>query len=385
MQYRKFGRHNFKVSALGFGCMRFPLQAGADPIQESDKIDEEKAIAMLRHAIDNGIDYVDTAYPYHKGESEKVVAKALRDGYRERVKLATKLPVWLAETHEDFDKLLDEQLNKLETEYVDFYLLHALNRRTWKKIMDLNVLDFVDRALADGRINYAGFSFHDAPDLFREIVDAYPWSFCQIQYNYLDENTQAGRDGLKYAADKNLAIVIMEPLLGGKLASKPPREIQRLWDASGLQRTPAQWALHWLWNHPEVTTVLSGMTTMSDLEENLRTAANAHPNQMGPEELQIVEAVRDKFHSLTKVNCTQCGYCTPCESANVMIPHIFTLYNNALMFEDAAEARASYKRVMGNERDAARCIECGICEPACPQGIPIIEKLKEAHNYLSRE
>ena len=264
MQFRNFGKLDWKVSALGFGCMRFPTTDGE---RLSPNIIEDEAVRMIHHAIDNGVNYLDTAYPYHGGQSEIVVGKALQGGYREKVKLATKLPVWMVESPADFDRFLDEQLQKLQTDHIDFYLLHALSKGRWQDIvLKHNLLDKAAEALADGRIRHLGFSFHDDYAGFEEIVNGSElWSFCQIQYNYMDTENQAGTRGLKLAASKGLAVVIMEPLLGGRLAD-PPKDIREAMERFPVQRTPAEWALQWLWDQPEVSVVLSGMSTMAQVE-----------------------------------------------------------------------------------------------------------------------
>lgn len=375
MQYRKFGRCNFEVSALGYGCMRLPILN-----DDSGQIDETEAIRLIRHAIDNGVNYIDTAYPYHKRNSELLVGKALKDGYRERTYLATKLPVWLTNTYEDFGKYLNEQLEKLQTEYIDFYLLHSLNKDTWKKIKELKVLDFLDEALKDGRIKYAGFSFHDDIDTFKEIVDSYDWTFCQIQYNYMDENYQAGTEGLKYAAAKGLAVVVMEPLRGGTLAQTPPDEIKSIFDSAAVKRTPAEWGLGWIWNHPEVSIVLSGMTTMEQLIQNLESADRFSPGSLTDKEKEIIEGVKTKYNELTRVKCTGCEYCLPCPSG-VEIPYNFSLYNEASIYNDAEKYIKKYNGIPEKTR-ASNCVECGQCEEACPQHLTIREYLKEVHKTL---
>jgi predicted aldo/keto reductase-like oxidoreductase len=372
MLYRKFGKTNEMVSILGFGCMRLPVLPGGD----QSKIDEEKAIKLIRHAIDEGVNYIDTAYPYHGtgmdkgGESEPFVAKALKDGYREKVKLATKLPSWLIKNREDMDKYLNEQLERLETNTIDFYLLHALNASVWTKLKEAGVDEFLDQAIKDGKIKYAGFSFHDKLDIFKEIVDYYDWSFCQIQYNYIDENYQAGREGLKYASERGLGITIMEPLRGGKLANSLPEEAKVVFSKAGIKRTPAEWALKWIWNHPEVSVVLSGMNAMDQVLENIKTASETEANSLTKKELETMDQVKNIVKEKTKVNCTACKYCMPCPSG-VNIPECFRFYNNYYMFGE----EEMYNRLTPEEK-ASNCVECGKCESHCPQGISIRKELK---------
>ncbi|MCY6485091.1 aldo/keto reductase [Clostridium aestuarii] len=371
MLYRTMSRAEDKLSILGFGCMRFPTIDG-------DKIDEKKAIKMLHYAIDNGVNYIDTAYPYHNGYSELLVAKALKDGYREKVKLATKLPSWLIQTRADMDKYLNEQLKRLETDYIDYYLLHALNKTDWKKLKQLGVLEFLDISLKSGKIRYAGFSFHDDIELFKEVVDSYEWTFCQIQYNYLDEEYQAGKEGLKYAAKKGIGVIVMEPLRGGKLTNNIPKEVEKIWNKSDIKRTPAEWALQWIWNHPEVTIVLSGMSNMHQVKENICLASSqyAHENSLKDEEIELVNEVKAIYKSKIKINCTNCRYCMPCPNG-VNIPECFNEYNNLSIFGDFKSSKASYNALLKEEERASKCISCGKCEVACPQNIPIIEKLME--------
>ena len=288
MQYRKFGKLDWEGSVLGFGAMRLPV-TGEKPNPMGPDVDEPETIRMIRHSIDKGVNYVDTAYPYHGGQSEVVVGKALKDGYRDKVKLATKLPSWLVEKPDDFDRYLDEQLEKLQTNHIDFYLLHTLNTSYWSKLRDWGVLNWAEDAIADGRIHYLGFSFHDEFEVFKEIVDAYDkWTFCQIQYNFMDIEYQAGAKGLQYAADKGLAVVIMEPLRGGQLTLKNPKSISKLWKSAAVQRTPADWALQWIWNHPQVAVVLSGMSTMPQVIENLYSADRSGAGILSEEELILI-------------------------------------------------------------------------------------------------
>ena len=269
MLYRRMPKNGDMLSILGFGCMRLPMKEG--------RIDEARAIAQIRHAIDSGVNYVDTAWPYHGGMSEPLLGKALAGGYREKVKVATKLPSWLIKTPADMDRYLSAQLEKLGTDRIDYYLVHSLNGPAWDALETLGVTAFLDRAKADGRIVNAGFSFHGLSEDFIRIVDAYPWDFCQIQYNFLDREYQAGLKGLTYAASKNLGVIVMEPLRGGNLGAAPPPEIQEIWDTAETKRSPVSWALTWVWNHPEVTVVLSGMNEEAHIDENLAAAENARP------------------------------------------------------------------------------------------------------------
>ncbi|SDN08175.1 hypothetical protein SAMN04488502_11197 [Dendrosporobacter quercicolus] len=380
MLYRKYGKTNEQVSVLGFGCMRLPI-IGDDPSQ----IDEEKAISMIRYAIDNGVNYVDTAYPYHGtgmgngGASEPFVAKALQDGYRKRVKLATKLPSWLIKTRDDMDMYLNKQLERLETDTIDFYLVHTLSSHTWPLLTKAGISDFLDQAIKDGRIKHAGFSFHDRIGLFKEIVDYYDWSFCQIQYNYLDEEYQAGKEGLLYAADKGLGVAIMEPLRGGKLAANLPPEAVRLFGKAGISRTQAEWALRWVWNHPEVSVVLSGMSTMEQVIENINIAGQAKAHSLTAQELGIIDQVKKIYKEKTKVSCTSCAYCMPCPKG-VDIPGCFSVYNDYSMFgetEGLQRYKFLYNFRLGADALASKCVECGKCESHCPQTIAIRQELKK--------
>ncbi|WP_238899277.1 aldo/keto reductase [Clostridium sp. YIM B02500] len=385
MLYRGFGKTNEKVSVLGFGCMRLPIIDG-----DTTKIDEEKATKMIRYAIDEGVNYIDTAYPYHGtgmgngGESEPFVGRALKDGYREKVNLATKLPSWAIKTREDMDKYLNEQLERLQTDRIDFYLVHALNKGSWENLKKLGIDEFLNSAIKDGRIRYAGFSFHDKLEVFKEIVDYYDWSFCQIQYNYLDEDFQAGTEGLKYAADRGLGVVIMEPLRGGKIVRNLPDVVTDTFDKAEIKRSPAEWALRWVWNHPEVSVVLSGMNVMDNVTENIRVAGEALPNSLTEKELEIMDNVKKAFKERIKVNCTACEYCMPCP-AGVNIPKNFTLYNEYNIFATPAtekELKERYNGVAPSER-ADKCVECGKCESHCPQAIKIRQELKNVKTIFA--
>lgn len=380
MQYRKFGKLDFKVSALGFGAMRLPLKGDSQAPMGPD-VDEAKAIAMIRHAIDNGVNYVDTAYPYHGGNSEIIVGKALQDGYRQKVKLATKMPTWLVDTPADFDRFFNEQLKRLATNHIDCYLLHALNRDTWPKVRDMDVINWAQKQMVSGRIGWLGFSFHDNLQAFKTIVDDCDlWSFCQIQYNYMDIEYQAGSEGLQYAHRKGLAVVIMEPLRGGQLAKKPPESVKKILTDHRITQTPADIALQWVFNQPEVSLVLSGMSDMDHVVENLKSAQKSGVGTLSDEMLEVIDQIRDEYRHLSPIPCTNCQYCLPCPNG-VDIPYAFGQYNDSFMYNDPRTARFRY-RLKPAEVWADNCIECGECEEKCPQQIPIIVELKKAHAWL---
>jgi predicted aldo/keto reductase-like oxidoreductase len=368
MQYRNFGKLDFKVSALGFGCMRLPVSDGD---RLSPNIIEDEAIGMIRRAIDGGVNYVDTAYPYHSGQSEVLLGKALLNGYRDKVKVATKLPVWMVESPADFDRLLGEQLQKLQTDHIDFYLLHSLNKSRWHDVvLKHDLLLKAAQALVDGRIRHLGFSMHDDYACFEEIVNGSDlWDFCQIQYNYMDIENQAGTRGLKLAASKGLAVVVMEPLLGGRLVD-PPKEVRESMAALPSRRSPAEWALQWLWDQPEVSVVLSGMSTMEQVEENLRFAAASRIGAFGPADHDVIANVRRQYQARTVIPCTRCGYCMPCPNG-VNIPGNFDYFNYAHLFDDIPGGKFKYSVFLSEDQRSSSCIECHECEEKCPQKIAI--------------
>ncbi|HUS92145.1 MAG TPA: aldo/keto reductase [Phycisphaerae bacterium] len=362
MQYRPFGKLGFEVSALGFGAMRLPTKGNGG------EVDAPLAIEMIRHAIDHGVSYVDTAWPYHGGQSERVVGEALRNGYRERVKLATKLPSWEIKSPDDCDRILETQLARLQTGRVDLYLLHCVNRAFWANLQGAGVLDWAERAKADGRIGEVGFSFHDDFDFFREVVDAYDWPMCQIQYNLVGESVQAGTQGLKYAAERGLAVVIMEPLFGGALAV-PPEPIRAAWEAAG--RRPADGALQWLWDKPEVACVLSGMSTMDQVHQNVAAATRSGVGSLTGEDHALVARVQGLYRRFSPVPCTKCGYCMPCPHG-VDIPRNLELYSNGAVFGGNALTlcRNLYRQLPAGTQ-AAACQACRACEDKCPQSIEV--------------
>lgn len=360
--------------------MRLPQLMG-----EENAIDEPEATRMIRHAIDQGVNYVDTAWGYHGGQSEVVLGRILQDGYREKVALATKMPSWLIEKPEDFDHYFSIQMERLQTDRIDFYLLHTLNQGYWDKYLKHKIFDWAEQKLADGKIGHLGFSFHDDYEVFERILNGYDhWDFCQIQYNYMDIDYQAGERGLKLAADRGLGVVVMEPLKGGRLAIEvPPTAVKNVFGQADVQRKPAEWALQWLWNQPEVGVVLSGMSTFEQVELNLASASRSGVDHLTPEEVGIIEDARDAWQGLAPVACTHCEYCLPCPS-DVFIPQIFAIYNNAVMYELGERGKRMYQNQIPEENRADMCIECGACEDLCPQHLTIIDYLKDAHAYLSK-
>ena len=374
MKYREFGKTGLKVSALGFGTMRLPL------LEDGVTVDEKEAVRIIRHAIDSGVNYVDTAYPYHQGTSEIVVGKALRDGYRDKVFLADKSPIWKLEKESDFDSILEEQLQKLQTDHIDFYLLHALNKERFEKIKNLHLIDHMLEARKAGKIRYLGFSFHDDLEMFKQIVDyTDQWDFCQIQYNYMDEHSQAGVEGLRYANKKGLPVIIMEPLRGGRLVNLLPESAKELFRKDEQHRTPAELALKWLYNQPEVTCVLSGMNSMEMVEQNVKTASESLVGCLTESDQELIEQVKAEIKKNVKVGCTGCGYCMPCPRG-VDIPGTFRCYN-AMYSEGKKSGRRDYLQCTAFRKDtssASQCISCGKCETHCPQHIEIRKELKNA-------
>ena len=377
MVYRRLGTSGLEVSQLGFGCMRFPLKDEND----FSSIDEMLAGHMLRYAIDRGVNYLDTAYNYHRGASETFLGKIIPGGVREKILLATKMPVWLVKSATDPGRLLDEQLTRLRTDRIDLYLLHGLNRGYWDTVKKFELLNFLSRMIAAGKIRYAGFSFHDDIALFREIIDSYHWILAQIHLNYVDNDIQAGLDGLAYAASRGIGVVIMEPLRGGKLVRNPPPDVQTIIDRTVPAITPAEYAFRYLWHRPEVSTVLCGMNTIEQVDENIRCAERDHIGTLTDQDLEDYRSAKEIYKSKVVVGCTACGYCLPC-AQKIPISFILEIYNDAFMYNALAESRGAYRSFLSPERRADKCTACGECEAKCPQGIPIAETLAEAHKAL---
>lgn len=378
MKYRQINNTEYKPSILAFGCMRMPVIDG-----NYGQIDEPKAIEMIRYALDNGINYIDTAYPYHEENSETVVGKALKDGYREKAILVTKNPVWKVKEYADFEKLLDEQLEKLDVPYIDIYLLHALGRERWEIIKDLGCLRFLDEMKAKGKIKEAAFSIHDDYSLFTEIIDSYAWPLAMIQMNYKDIDEQTTVKAIDYAASKDVSIAIMEPLKGGQLANLP-ESITKLWDEDGLKLSPVARALRWAANFENVKVILSGMSTLDQMKENIETAKILDANVIDEKEAEVYLKVKALIEERAQIPCTDCKYCMPCP-VGVNIPGNFMHYNRSFMYEDLYWASFVYQKKYTDEKRASACIECGKCEPQCPQGIKIIDRLKEVDAHLNQD
>lgn len=375
MLYRKMPGSEEELSILGYGCMRFPTKAG--------RIDKEEALKQIRFAIDSGVNYIDTAYPYHGGGSESFLGDyVLKDGYREKVKIATKLPTFLVKKPDDMMKYFEKQRSKLKVDMIDYYLMHTLDGPTWDKMKKLGAFEFMDELKASGKISKIGFSYHGTREDFMQIVDDYPWDFCQIQFNILDENYQAGLEGLNYAHSKGLGVIAMEPLRGGQLVGKVPKSVESIWDEADEKRSPVDWALSWIWNHPAIQVVLSGMNEMPHIEENIAIASKFHANGLNDKEIGLIDRAKEEYHTLLRIGCTGCRYCLPCP-AGIDIPFAFQSYNNYHMFDGKMQSKFMYISAVAKKPAYTRgCIDCGKCEEACPQHIQIRSEFKGVQKNL---
>lgn len=370
MKYRKDKYGNY-LSVLGFGCMRFPMKFGMPDMEEIE--------SEIKYAVDHGVNYFDTAYIYPGSES--ALGTVLRNNaLRDKVYIATKLPHYLIKTKEKLDSMFEEQLKRLKTDRIDYYLMHMLTDvETWERLCELGIKEWINEKKALGQIGQIGFSYHGNSEAFIKLIDAYDWEFCQIQYNYMDENSQAGRRGLDHAASKGIPVVIMEPLRGGKLVKRLPDEAKAIFSSHTPHHTPAQWAFKWLWDQPQVTVVLSGMNSMEMLEDNIKTASETENGELTEADQMMLNKVVSAINLKMKVGCTGCGYCTPCPK-NVDIPGIFAAYNRRYSegkfwsFVDYVICTSLRK----NSTAASNCIGCGKCEKHCPQGIKIRDHLNDA-------
>jgi predicted aldo/keto reductase-like oxidoreductase len=379
MNYRKNPKNGDNLSLLAFGAMRLPAS-----IDDPNGIDVEESVRMIRYAIDHGINYIDTAYTYYEGDSERTVAKALQDGYGDKVYVATKLPTMRLKKEKEQDLFLEGSLEHLEMDYIDYYLLHGMKERYWPVVQRLNTIGYLEKKKSEGLIRNMGFSYHgESFELFKEILNAGPWDFCQIQLNYMDAGIQAGVKGLRYAASLGLPVMIMEPLKGGKLTDRIPAAIQKYWDAIDVKRTSADWGLRWVANLPEVTTILSGMSNFDQLAENLKILSDADVGCLSEKELSIIAEMADEYSKLIPYPCTSCGYCRSGCPKEIDIPLVISMRNEASMFD--AEDKIKYEINHLVRKPPSTCIACGKCEDVCPQHLKIIDILKEIKDNYEDE
>ena len=376
MKYRNFGKLGIQGSAFGLGCMRFNGAASGD-----STIDEQKAISLIRRAIDGGVTYMDTAYVYLGRTSEIVLGKALQDGYRDKVTIATKMPSGAVHNRAEMEALLAEELKKLQTDHIDFYLMHGIDKKDWEYFKSIGAPEFFDDMKREGKIRYKCFSFHGPYEEFEYIINDYDWDMVQIQYNFMDVENQAGTKGLELAGKLGIPVVIMEGLLGGRLANAPDN-VQALYDAFPVKRSPVEWAFRWLCNHPEVATVLSGCNEEEQIDDNLRIFDTVEPGVMSEDELKLMDDVRKAYLSRTKIGCTGCRYCMPCPNG-VNIPGTFSAWNNSSLYNIDPKEDWGFKQMVEKGETPANCIECGACEAACPQHLGIIEGLKLAWKEMN--
>lgn len=374
MEMRKMTNLGIETSLLGFGCMRFPTTADG-------KIDEAETERMIDKAIAEGVNYIDTAYPYHDGQSEVVVGKALKKYDRSSFYLADKLPVWLVNTKEDIDRIFEEQLEKLQMDYIDFYLMHAMNKERWDAMKKIGCVERLEELKAAGKIKYLGFSFHDSYEVYEEILCSREWDFCQIQLNYMDADEQAGLKGYQLATDKNIPLVIMEPVKGGSLAAFSD-DIMEYFHKFDANASAASYALRWVGSRPGVKVILSGMSNMNQVEDNLKTFRDF--KVLSEEEEKAVDKVVEIIRSRVQNGCTGCRYCMPCP-AGVDIPGCFSAWNTYHMYQNYYAVNWKWEQEMGEAHQAKNCIKCGKCEKACPQKISIRKDLEKVQEDLDKK
>lgn len=389
MKYRTMGSLDWQVSALGFGCMRLPTRRINKLRAKTDE-----SIELIRYGIDKGINYIDTAWLYHLGDSEKIIGEALKEGYREKVYLVTKLPIFMVRNSKHFDKYLKSQMKRLQTDYLDSYLFHALNEGQFKKVKTLKLIEKMEAAKNEGLIRSIGFSFHDTLPVFKEIIDYYPWDITQVQYNYVDTSVQATSEGLTYAHSKGIAVVIMEPLKGGALVN-PPQEVMNILNSSETKRTLVDWALQFLWNKPEISMVLSGMNSKKMIKENCKSADQSGINSLSFKEENVIREISELYRQKIVVPCTACNYCMPCPEG-VNIPQNFACLNNVSLETSRFRrftARRAYRKLTSSKKNvdvnnpngnASLCTKCGSCIQKCPQKINIPNELEKLKKVLGK-
>ena len=391
MVKRLVKKNGDEIFPLGIGAMRLPTK--------NNSIDRESAQEFILYAIENGVNYIDTAYAYHGGESESFLGDLLSlsgsDGvkYRDKIKLSTKLPSWMVRSREDMDAFLNEQLRKLQTDFIDYYYVHSVDLSTILRLKDLGLYEFLEKAKADGKISNIGFSYHGSPHEFKTLIDDFPWDMVLVQYNYLDVNAQAGIRGIQYAYENDIAVFVMEPLKGGLLAGELPLEVSALFDEVDSSKSSVDWALSWVFNQKEITCVLSGMGSLDQMKENMSIAERVEIGSLSDEEIDVLDKAQGIFNSMMKINCTGCGYCLPCPKG-VNIPDCFNVYNEKYLFNKKAfgvlpHAMVNYYMVVGGitnkQASAGLCNHCGRCKRLCPQSIDIpneLDRVNQNLNYL---
>jgi predicted aldo/keto reductase-like oxidoreductase len=378
MKYRRFGSADWEVSAFSLGSMRLPA---AEPGASAGE--DDLAVGMIRYAVDAGVNYLDLGYPYDLARQERIcrlISRALQDGYRKKVKLTATLPISALTSSSDCDRYLNGQLRWLETDKVEFLLLATLNRENWPKVQELGVLSWAERSMSDGPVGRLGFSFHDHYQPLRTVIAAYDhWALCQFQFSYMDVDHDPGVSGIKYAADKGLAVVVTEPLRGGRLAAEPPESVAKVWAGALQQRTLAEWGLRFVWNLPEIATVVGDVGALRDAAEYIAVADNAEPDGLSVQELVLLSNIREAYQKLNPIRCTSCRACMPCPEG-IDVPRIFEIYNDAIKYRDIETGRCIYR---DEQHWAANCTQCGACVAACAKSLPILDWLRPAHDLLT--
>jgi hypothetical protein len=373
MQYRTFQKTGEQISLLGLGTFRLPLS-------DNGSVNEAEALKIIRAAIDGGVNYIDTAYMYHDGASEVIIGKALKDGYRDKVFIADKMFVTLIEDEEGQQHYFNEQLSRLDVSTIDMYLVHSVTETVWKRAVELNTMRFLEQKRAEGKIKHIGFSYHYTLPFFKEVIDAYPWDFCMIQLNFMDTAYQAGVEGLKYAASKGIPVIIMQPLKGGKLTDMLPENVEALWEKADIRKSPAEWALRWVADFPEVLTILSGVNSMAQLVENMKVLNLITPNSLTDKERGIIKQVTDAYNELIPYICIDCRCCMPC-TQGIHIQQVITCYNEWFAYKQNPKIKDSYDTL---NNKPSRCTACGVCEANCPQSIPITEVMKKTAEIFEK-